>query len=86
MNMKSSFIVSLGSKDRAPNRLDALCACPASSYAGVEGLWYRIKVRKPCAEVTGSIPVSSTNFGNDLRECPKAVEPRRVYSGSIGRS
>jgi hypothetical protein len=34
-------------------------------------------------EVTGSIPVSSTNFGNNLRKWPQPLKARRVRGGSV---
>jgi hypothetical protein len=37
-------------------------------------------------EVTGSIPVSSTNSHNDLRNWPYPLKARRVSGGSVSRS
>jgi hypothetical protein len=34
-------------------------------------------------EVTGSIPVSSTNSGNNLRNWPWPLKARRVSGGSV---
>jgi hypothetical protein len=36
-------------------------------------------------EVTGSIPVSSTNSSNKLRKRPQPLNPRRVSGGSVLR-